>query len=70
MLYAAWKGSQNVINFLECFGGNCGVWGVFLVLLKLESATHGPTDIFIIGKEDEEMNLQITVCDQPVVLAK
>lgn len=42
----------------------------FLVLLELESVTHDTIGIFIIRKEDEWVNPQITVCDQPIVLAR
>lgn len=46
LCYAAWKGSQNIFS------------SFFLVVLKLESATHGTIGVFITGEKDEQMSLQ------------
>lgn len=61
-----------MINIFSFLGGDVGsvVFFFFLVLLKLASTTHGTIGIFIIGKEYEYMNLQITVCGQPIVSAR
>lgn len=45
LFYAAWKGSQNVTNIFSSV--------FFLVVLKLESATHGTIGVFITGEKDE-----------------
>lgn len=52
-----------VLCYLEMISMLINIFSSFLLLLavlKLESATHGMIGIFITGKKDEYMNLQIS----------